>query len=201
MNRSNLVRGAIALTIPCLVLACTRSSEERAEEERREAEKAQVEANTERREAEKAQIEANAERRHELEEARTDPKIQANEPESDRQGSNQPSDREPSTNAADAVKGLAASSVRLITEARCHREEKCGNIGPNEKYASISICQQKIGADWQQELNSYDCPGGVVVKELNECLAEIKNEDCSSPFDTLGRIVACRSSDICKAAK
>lgn len=196
MNRSNLVRGAIALTIPCLALACTRSSAERAEEERREAEKAQVEANTERREAEKAQIEANAERRHELEEARTDPSIHANEPES-----KQPSDREPTTNTADAVKGLAASSVRLITEARCHREEKCGNIGPNEKYASVSICQQKIGADWQQELNSYDCPGGVVVKELNECLEEIKNENCSSPFDTLGRIVACRSSDICKAVK
>jgi len=196
MNRSNLVRGAIALTIPCLFLACTRSSAEKAEEERREAERAQVEANTERREAEKAQIEANAERRHDLEEARTDPKIQANEPES-----NVPANREPTTNATDTVKGLAASSVRLITEARCHREEKCGNIGPGEKYASDSICQQKIGADWQQELNSYDCPGGVVVKELNECLEEIKNENCSSPFDTLGRIVACRSSDICKSVK
>ena len=201
MNRSNLVRGAIALTIPCLFLACTRSSDERAAEERREAERAQLEANTERREAEKAQIEANAERRHELEEARTDPKIQANEPESDQRQAQPPGNREPTTNAADAVKGLAASSVRLITEARCHREEKCGNIGPGEKYASVSICQQKIGADWQQELNSYDCPGGVVVKELNECLEEIKNEDCSSPFDTLGRVVACRSSDICKAAK
>jgi len=201
MNRSNLVRGAIALTIPCLFLGCTRSSAERAEEERKEAERAQVEANTERREAEKAQIEANAERRDELEEARTDPKIQANEPESNRPDSQAPGNREPTTNAADAVKGLAASSVRLITEARCQREEKCGNIGAGEKYASVSICQQKVGAEWQQELNAYDCPGGVVVKELNECLEEVKNEDCSSPFDTLGRIVACRSSDICKAAK
>lgn len=182
MNGTNLLRGAIALTIPSLLFACTRSPAEREAEARREAEEARVEAN--------------ADRREKLEERRAEPKIQPNQPEAkpDRAGSD-----EPSTNAVNAVKGLEAKSVRLITEARCQREEKCGNVGPGKDYFSASVCQQKIGADWQNELNSYDCPGGIVTKELEECLEEIKNEDCASPFETLGRVVACRSSDLCKS--
>jgi hypothetical protein len=38
-----------------------------------------------------------------------------------------------------------------------------------------------------------------VEKELDECLEEIRNEDCGNPFDTLGRLAACRENDICKA--
>lgn len=191
MNGKNLLRGAIVLTLPPLFFACTRSAADREETAREEAAEAQEETAEARQAAAEARTAAERERREKLEEQRVEPKIQPNQPESD----------EPSTNAANAVKGLAADSVRLITEARCVREEKCGNVGPGQDHASISVCQQKIGADWQNELNSYDCPGGIVVKELNECLEEIKNEDCASPFDTLGRIVACRSSDICKAVK
>jgi hypothetical protein len=189
MNGTNLLRGAIALTLPSLFFACTRSAAEREEEAREKAADAQEATAEARQAAADARTEADRERRED--EKRTDPKIQPNLPESD----------EPSTNAANAVKGLNADSVRLITEARCQREEKCGNIGADKDYASVSVCQQKIGADWANELNGYDCAGGVVVKELNECLEEIKNEDCKSPFDTLGRIVACRSSDICKAVE
>jgi recombination DNA repair RAD52 pathway protein len=184
MNGTNILRTAIALTIPTLLFACTRSEAERREDVREaegEAREARAEANAERREE-------TAERREDVE-RRTEPRIQPNEPEATK----------PVTNAAEAVKGLTAASVKSITEARCMREEKCGNIGPGQDYASTSACQQKISADWRDELNAYDCPGGVVAKEFNECIEEIKNEDCSSPFDTLGRVVACRSSDLCKA--
>lgn len=106
---------------------------------------------------------------------------------------------EPVTNEATARKGLEQAAVDQITAARCEREAKCNNIGQDKTYASTDACRQKISEDWRDELNTYDCPGGVVVKELKECLEEIQNENCDSPFDTLGRIVACRSSDICKA--
>ena len=198
MNGTNLIRGAIALTIPSLLLACTRNPAEQAAEERREADRAQAEANQERREADRAQVEASTERREKLDEGRADPKIQPNQPEAktDRARSD-----EPSTNAVNAVKGLEAKSVQQITAARCEREQKCGNVGPGEDYTSASVCQQKVGAEWANELNAYDCPGGIVTKELQECLEEIKNEDCGSPFETLGRIVACRSSDLCKSVE
>jgi len=198
MNGTNILRTAVALTIPTLLFACTRSEADRQDDVREaegEAREARAEANAERREETAERREENAERREEnaerRDDGRTEPRIQPNEPEATR----------PTTNAADAVKGLNATSVQAITEARCMREEKCGNIGADKDYASKSACQTKISADWRDELNAYDCPGGVVSKELSECLAEIKNEDCASPFDTLGRVVACRSSDLCKAVE
>lgn len=103
------------------------------------------------------------------------------------------------TNEATATKGLQAQAVQQIAEARCARESRCGNIGVDEDYSSAEQCQAKISEEWRDELNAYDCPGGVVMKEFQECLGEIQSEDCSSPFDTLGRVMACRQSDICKA--
>src|SRR6187402_2486577 len=153
MNRTNILRTAVVLTFPTLLFACTRSEAERqadVREEEGEAQKARAEANAERREETK-------ERREDVE-RRTEPRIQPNEPEATK----------PVTNAAEAVKGLTAASVKAITEARCVREGKCGNIGPGQDYASASECQQKISADWRDELNAYDCPGGVVTKELSE---------------------------------
>ena len=184
MNGTKILRTAVVLTFPTLLFACTRSEAERREDVREaegKAQEARAEANEERREETK-------ERREDVE-RRTEPRIQPNEPEATK----------PVTNAAEAVKGLTAASVKAITEARCVREEKCGNVGPGQDYSSTKACQEKISADWRDELNAYDCPGGVVTKELSECLEEIKNEDCASPFDTLGRVVACRSSDLCKA--
>jgi hypothetical protein len=94
---------------------------------------------------------------------------------------------------------LATDVVAKITAARCAREQTCGNLGPDKTHASLEACERAIGNDWREELNAYECPGGIVTKEFDECLAEIKNEDCGAPFDKLERIVACRSSDMCKA--
>ena len=107
---------------------------------------------------------------------------------------------EPSTNRATAKPGFQGTAVSQITKARCAREARCGNFGPDKTYASDQDCSAKISEEWRDDLNAYECPGGVVMKELSECLEEIKNEDCAQPFDTLGRIVACRSTDICKAS-
>jgi hypothetical protein len=93
--------------------------------------------------------------------------------------------------------GEARSAARNIAGARCDREKKCGNIGAEKKYASSSACEDQIRADWANDLNAYDCPGGVVDKELEECLNAIRNEDCNSPFDTLGRVSECMASQIC----
>ena len=89
---------------------------------------------------------------------------------------------------------------QLIAQARCEREQRCGNVGPDKTYASQSACVERVRADWAEDLNARECPEGIVQDELAECLEEIRNEDCSSPFDTLGRITACRASDICNAA-
>lgn len=89
--------------------------------------------------------------------------------------------------------------VDNIASARCRREQRCNNIGFGLKYASLDACRTQVATDWRDELNRYECPGGFVQKELDECMREIENEDCRNPFDTLERMVACRSGDICLA--
>ena len=91
------------------------------------------------------------------------------------------------------------SVVEGLARARCEREQRCNNIGFEKSYSTLDACLTKIATDWRDELNRYECPGGFEQKELDECMREIRSEDCSRPFDTLERIVACRSGDICIA--
>jgi hypothetical protein len=93
----------------------------------------------------------------------------------------------------------AASAAESITEARCAREQRCENIGADKKYSSFADCSARIKNDWKDELNARECPGGVDQKELDECLASIRNEDCNSPFDTLGRLSECMVAPICES--
>jgi len=88
-------------------------------------------------------------------------------------------------------------AVRSIARARCDREERCSNIGPDKSYESVGACETKIRGDWADDLNKYECPKGVVQTELDQCLADIRAEDCNSPFDTLARVAECTSNQIC----
>ena len=91
----------------------------------------------------------------------------------------------------------AASAAESITEARCAREQRCENIGADKKYSSFSDCGARVRNDWKDDLNARECPGGVNQKELDECLASIRNEDCNSPLDTLSRLTQCTAGPIC----
>jgi hypothetical protein len=175
MTNEKRALGVIAIVCAGTSLGCEKTQAEREQEAMEEQQERRAEVREER-----------AEVREETEEARYDaPKTEANV--------------NPAASDVAAAKGLEAATVKQIADARCAREQKCGNIGTDEDYASAEACRQKITADWAEEVNAYECSGGVVQKELDECLEEIKNEDCASPFDTLGRVVACRSSDICRA--
>ena len=63
---------------------------------------------------------------------------------------------------------------------------------------SFGFQEAKVRADWRDDLKARECPGVVVQKELAECLEEIRNDDCGNPLDSLGRMLACRKSDLCK---
>nr|ADB12497.1 hypothetical protein [Sorangium cellulosum] len=93
------------------------------------------------------------------------------------------------------------SAVDSIVAARCDREARCNNIGQDREYSSKDACSNKIRSEWRDELTFGECPGGIDAKQLNECLEGIRNEGCGNPFDTLGRVVACRSSDLCRDAR
>lgn len=90
-------------------------------------------------------------------------------------------------------------SIKAIAMARCDREEKCQNLGTDRKFASREACLTEIQEDLSDDLKLSECPGGIVQKELDECLAEIRSEDCKNPIDKLERLAACRTTDMCKA--
>lgn len=90
-------------------------------------------------------------------------------------------------------------TIKSIATARCDREQTCNNVGVDKKWATRDACMTDLSEDLSDELNLSECPGGIVQKELDECLAEIKNESCNNPIDKIERFAACRESDLCKA--
>jgi hypothetical protein len=91
------------------------------------------------------------------------------------------------------------AAIQTIANARCAREARCNNVGASKRWSNDAACRNDLSAKGRDELRAAECPGGIVQKELRECLEEIQNEDCNNPLDTLGRLAACRSSDLCKS--
>jgi hypothetical protein len=98
---------------------------------------------------------------------------------------------------AEARDTEGGSAVDSISEARCARESRCDNIGSDKKYSSMEDCVARVRDDWKGDLDARACPSGVNETELNQCLKSIRAEECSNPFDTLGRITECTASQIC----
>ncbi|MRG96576.1 DUF6184 family natural product biosynthesis lipoprotein [Polyangium spumosum] len=94
-----------------------------------------------------------------------------------------------------------AGAVDSIAAATCDHAQRCGEIGmgDDKDYASRDACLARERQKLSEDLNTTSCRGGIHQKELDECLAEARNQDCNAPFDALGKIAACRTSDICNA--
>jgi hypothetical protein len=107
-----------------------------------------------------------------------------------------PSSNDPSS-VRDADSRTNRTAVRSIAAARCEREERCGNIGVDAKFASQDACLERVRADWADELSARECPAGVRDGELKECIEDIRGEDCGSPLDSLQRMFSCGAAEIC----
>lgn len=90
--------------------------------------------------------------------------------------------------------GLA---VEHILHARCDLEERCANIGPNQKFDSRSACESKMQGETAVALNTNDCPLGVESRKLDACVTSILAQDCGNMFDALNRWNACRVGQVC----
>jgi hypothetical protein len=167
----------VAAAVPSALTGCERESSARRAEERRSED---VRADEQRR------VEQRADEQKKAEEKRLEDQRKAEEKKLDDQ-----------TRSTKYPLGQNTDAVNAIAQARCERESRCHNVGANEKYASADACKAAILSSVRDDLNKYDCPRGVDSKELQECLAEVRNEDCSSPFDTIGRLMACRSGELC----
>lgn len=108
-------------------------------------------------------------------------------------------DRSGSTTVTGANVGSVGndSAIDRIVAARCAREAACNNVGADKHYSSREVCTRDIRADMRDDLSAKDCPRGIDQKELGECLEAIQKEDCNNPIDDVGRLIACRTSDLC----
>jgi hypothetical protein len=87
------------------------------------------------------------------------------------------------------------AAVGAIASARCDHEAKCNNIGADKKYKSADECNRSMVDTHRDALD--DCHEGVGRAQLSECLSSIRDEDCESPFQSLDRVITCRSAKLC----
>jgi uncharacterized protein DUF6184 len=107
------------------------------------------------------------------------------------------SDRPAESAMAESATTEGGSATESIAEARCARESRCDNVGADKKYSSMEDCIIRIRADWKDDLSARECKSGVNETQLNACLNSVREEECSSPFDTLERVTACTAGKIC----
>lgn len=88
-------------------------------------------------------------------------------------------------------------SIAAIASERCDREKRCNTIGPDGRFESYEACFRKLNDAAYDSLGPGQCRSGFDQAELNECLQAIRAEDCNSPLDTLERVAACRSAELC----
>ena len=89
------------------------------------------------------------------------------------------------------------AAILSIAAARCDREARCDRVGPGEKYDSRRECMVDIKRNERSDLSDDACPGGISPKGLDGCLQSIREEDCKNPLETIGRLNACRTGDLC----
>ncbi len=87
--------------------------------------------------------------------------------------------------------------VDRLTSARCDQEQGCTNIGPGRKFASRSVCMEKIHGGIANDLNGYNCPRGLDSLGVDRCVAAIRSEECNDPLETLTRDDKCRTGALC----
>lgn len=89
------------------------------------------------------------------------------------------------------------SATDDIVSARCSREERCNNVGDGKTYQDHEACTSKLEGSTASDLNLKDCEHGIDHAKLDTCLSKIKGEDCGNPIDTLSRLAACRTGELC----
>jgi hypothetical protein len=91
-------------------------------------------------------------------------------------------------------------AVERVVAARCARETACNNIGSDKHFTDYDVCARQLRTKIGEDLKPSECPEGIDTKELDECLDSIRTESCNNPIDTISRLAACRTSDMCVKA-
>jgi hypothetical protein len=103
--------------------------------------------------------------------------------------------RSPNAGAGSIV--TSDEAVMRITNARCDREVACNNVGSDGLFIDRDACARQLGRDAYANLQAQTCAGGIDDGKLATCLADVRNERCHNPLDTIERLLSCRRRELC----
>jgi hypothetical protein len=93
---------------------------------------------------------------------------------------------------------IDAFTVDRLASARCDREQSCDNVGEGKKYVSRHVCMEQLRGHIDNDLNAYQCPGGIDETAVTHCVSAIGAEECGAhPVEALTRIDKCRAGAMC----
>ncbi len=101
---------------------------------------------------------------------------------------------------------LAFTGCVSVVDAReggalrnCRFEQRCGNIGSGQNYASLEECLVDKRADFQNLWPTDRCDGRINGETLNVCFQAIENTQCNNLIDLFATFSKCEASDVCTA--
>jgi hypothetical protein len=93
---------------------------------------------------------------------------------------------------------IDAFTVDRLASARCDREQACDNVGDGRKYVSRHVCMEQLRGRIDNDLNAYQCPGGIDETAVTHCVSAIGAEECGAhPIEAMTRIEKCRADAMC----
>ena len=110
-----------------------------------------------------------------------------------------PSERVGVTTVTGADMGSLSSdlAVERIVAARCARETQCNNIGSDKHFVDHDTCAVELRKRMGTDLRAAECPRGIDGTALDSCMESIRSESCNNPIDTIQRLAACRTGELC----
>lgn len=90
-----------------------------------------------------------------------------------------------------------AAAIDRLVGARCDREVACANVGIDKHFVTREVCTAELREHASGELRPTECPGGIDGAALDACLASVRDESCTNPIDTISRLSACKTSNLC----
>jgi hypothetical protein len=124
----------------------------------------------------------------------------------DKSGAGEPKsteDRAGTTTVTGADLGAVSNELAIgrIVAARCARETACNNVGADKHFVDQTACARSLHSKLADELEPSECPRGIDAMAIDRCMESIRTESCNNPIDTISRLAACRTSDLCIKAE
>lgn len=81
----------------------------------------------------------------------------------------------------------------------CSYEQRCGNIGSGQRYATPAECITDKRADFQSTWPTDRCDGKINGEAFDGCLKAIDNTRCNDFLDIINTASKCSSGSVCTA--